>query len=100
MWTVAAKTSDLQPGLPHAVQVNGLEIALFRVGPDIFALSALCPHKNGPLGMGFVDGKTVYCPLHGWGFDVTNGFCPEHPEKLVPSYPVRVMGDEIQVDLP
>lgn len=100
MWTVAAQTSDVQPGLPYPVELEGVELILCRAGDQFYALSAICPHKNGPLGMGFLNGKTVHCPLHGWGFDVTNGICREHPDKPVPCYPVRVQGDAIEVDLP
>jgi len=50
---------------------------------------------------GTLEGTTVTCPLHGANFDVCTGknLTPPAPEPVA-SYPVRVQGNEIQVELP
>lgn len=100
MWTVAAKTTDLKPNTPHQVHLQGLSLALFLIDGQVYATDSTCPHKQGPLGLGYLDGKTIYCPLHGWAFEITTGICREHPEKPISCYPARVVGDEIEIDLP
>jgi nitrite reductase (NADH) small subunit len=55
-------------------QVGKLSIAVFR-GRDgsVFATQAACPHRGGPLADGILGQRTLICPLHGCGFDVTSG---------------------------
>jgi nitrite reductase (NADH) small subunit len=49
-------------------------IAIFRTGEDeVFALVDRCPHKQGPLSMGIVHGKSVTCPLHAMKIDLATG---------------------------
>ena len=47
-----------------------------------------------------VSGTRVACPWHGWMFDVRTGQCL-FPTRggAVPSYPVRIDGDQVWVDL-
>jgi len=55
-------------------EVAGERIAVFRLrSGEIFAVQALCPHKNGPLADGLVGNGTVICPLHAWKFDLKTG---------------------------
>jgi nitrite reductase (NADH) small subunit len=96
--TVARRT-ELKPGLGKTVRIGERAIGLFEVDGQIFATSAICPHKGGPLGEGFVENGVVYCPLHGWAFDVKTGACAENPRAAVKTYPVRMVGEEIQVEL-
>ncbi len=52
------------------------EIALFRLGGHVHAISNLCPHELSPLlafGDVDLDACTVACPLHGWTFDIRTG---------------------------
>ena len=51
-------------------------IAVFRPRDGkLFATEATCPHRQGPLADGLVGGGRVYCPLHGFAFDLSNGRC-------------------------
>ena len=60
------------------------------------ALDNNCPHQGGPLGQGRVEDDCVYCPWHGWQFDVETG---EHVqgEDTVGTYDVVVEDDGIFV---
>ena len=40
---------------------------------NVFATSAECPHRGGPLADGLVGGDTVICPMHGFAFDLRTG---------------------------
>jgi nitrite reductase (NADH) small subunit len=51
-------------------------IALFRKGDQVYAIDAVCPHAGALLDLGHFDGRIVYCPLHGWDFDVETGESP------------------------
>jgi uncharacterized protein YbjT (DUF2867 family)/nitrite reductase/ring-hydroxylating ferredoxin subunit len=49
------------------------EAAVFNVGARLCATQAKCPHRQGPLAEGKLDGSTVTCPWHGSQFDVCTG---------------------------
>ncbi|MFD1600022.1 Rieske (2Fe-2S) protein [Halobellus rarus] len=91
-----ASVGEIEAGEASVVDVDGEQIALFHVNDAYFALSNVCPHQGGPLGQGRVEDECVYCPWHGWQFDVESG---EHVQgdDTVPTYEVVVEDDEIHV---
>jgi nitrite reductase (NADH) small subunit len=98
-FTTVATRSEMQPGQRKTVRVGETIIALFNLNGEIIAIDATCPHKGGPLGQGVVEGNTVYCPFHGWSFDLYSGACHDFPHQRVDTYSVRLNGEEIQVQL-
>ncbi len=97
----AAETKDLAQGKGIPVEVGGHKIALFNVDGTYYAIGDTCTHRGGSLSEGTLDGTTVICPLHGANFDLGSGknLTPPAPQE-VPSYAVRVEGDDIQVEIP
>ncbi|MGH3119293.1 MAG: Rieske (2Fe-2S) protein, partial [Gaiellales bacterium] len=60
----------------------------------------VCTHRQCPLAKGDLEGTIVTCPCHGSQFDVTSGAVLSGPaEESVPSYPVRIEDDAIQIAL-
>ena len=96
-----AEVNELAPGAGKAVEVGGQQIALFNIGGTFYAIGDACTHRGGSLSEGAVEGDKVKCPLHGAEFDVKTGknLTPPAPGE-VPSYKVRVEGDEIQIEIP
>jgi nitrite reductase/ring-hydroxylating ferredoxin subunit len=47
--------------------------AIFNVAGRFCATQAKCPHRQGPLTEGALNGSTVTCPWHGSQFDVCTG---------------------------
>ena len=91
--------SDLAPGVPRHVKIGKRDIAVVRVGDDVFALSNLCRHAFGPLSEGFMDGFHLMCPWHGWRYDVRDG-TTDHPNANVATFPVTVQDGEVLVSVP
>jgi len=60
-----ARLEDLPSGTARHVKVGKSDIALVRVGDDVYALSNLCRHAFAPLAEGYVDGYQLVCPWHG-----------------------------------
>lgn len=82
------------------VEAGGQKIALFRVGSDYFAIGDDCNHVGGPLSEGMIHEKTVLCPWHGAQFDLKTGSNVAGPGRgPVPSFPVRVNGNDIEVEV-
>ncbi len=97
----AANTADLAPGSCKAVELGGQQIALVNIDGTFYAIGNACTHRGGSLSEGTLEGNTVTCPLHGAEFDVTTGknLTPPAPSG-VPSYKVRVEGNEVQIEIP
>jgi nitrite reductase/ring-hydroxylating ferredoxin subunit len=100
-FTKAATVHELPPGKGKQVTINGKQVALFNVGGTFYAIEDTCCHRGAPLWEGELNGKVVTCPWHGAEFDVTTGahLSPPAPRDNA-SYPVQVVGDEVQVDVP
>jgi nitrite reductase/ring-hydroxylating ferredoxin subunit/ferredoxin-thioredoxin reductase catalytic subunit len=93
------RMEDLAPGSARHVKVGKNDIAVVRVGDEVFALSNICRHAFGPLAEGFVSGYSLACPWHGWRYDVRDG-TTDHPGADVRTYPVQVRAGEILVTVP
>jgi NAD(P)H-dependent nitrite reductase small subunit len=90
-----ARASDLEEGKGAIVTVNGTKIALFRCESEVFAIKNRCPHMGGDLGEGHLTGDIVRCPWHGWKFSVKTGKNPAADVVAVPTYEVKIEGDEV-----
>ena len=96
-FVTVAKCDTIQPGIGCNVKVSGRDYAVFNVGGTFYALDGQCPHRGGPLGAGCIQGSRVYCPLHGWGFDLATGACLDQPERPVKTYLTRAQDGEVQI---
>ena len=77
--------------------VQGHQVAVFRLRDGrVRALSAVCPHRGGPIADGQTDARVVVCPLHQNTFELATG-CSTTGAAPLRSYPVTVDGDEIVV---
>ncbi len=92
--------SALPPGSLLEVTVGDETYALCNSGGTVYALSGACPHQGGPLGQGAFYGHTLVCPLHAWEFDCRSGGYLYDPDLKVPTFPVRIEGDDILIDIP
>lgn len=99
-WETIASTADCPPGWARECVAAGRIIALFNVDGQFHALDGICPHQGGPLGKGRLTGCIITCPWHGFQFDVTTGQHQTSKSLVHPSFAVRVVGDEVQVEMP
>src|SRR6266852_1485664 len=57
-------------------------------------------HRGGPLAEGMVAGEEVICPWRGSRFNVKTGSVLTPPaQQGVKSFPVRVTGDDVEVEV-
>jgi len=91
--------AELQSKGQLGAEVGNQKLALFKVGDAFVATNGLCPHANGPLEEGELDGTTISCPWHGWTFDLTTGVSPDDPCMMLQRYEVKVEGDDVLVGL-
>jgi nitrite reductase (NADH) small subunit len=74
-------------------------VALCNIEGRIHAMDGICPHAMGPLGYGGLQGTTLICPYHAWGFDCVTGQSDADDALQLATYPVKVENEDIWVDL-
>ena len=82
-------------GEGRAFDVEGEQVAVFRLSDgSLRALSAVCPHRGGPIADGQIDNHIVLCPLHLNAFELDTG-CSTTGEQPLRRFDVTVTDDEI-----
>jgi naphthalene 1,2-dioxygenase system ferredoxin subunit len=80
------------------VTINEQEIAIYRVGGEIYATDNACTHAFALLSNGFLEGFEIECPLHFGRFDIRTGegLCAPISSDLK-TYKTRVVENDVQV---
>ena len=77
-------------GEGRAFGVDGQQVAVFRLRTGaVYAVSAVCPHKGGPIADGQIDGSIVLCPLHMNAFELATG-CSTTGQEPLASWQVEI----------
>jgi len=75
-------------------------VAIANVDGELYAINGHCPHMQGPLGDGYLEGEVVTCPWHGAQFNVKSGKVLAEPAKEnVACYKIKVENGDVLVDL-
>jgi naphthalene 1,2-dioxygenase system ferredoxin subunit len=100
-WHRLAAVSDIPDDAPLETGVEALPLALYKVGDAVFCTANLCTHAEAFLSDGYLEGFEIECPLHGARFDVRDGRVLCQPaDKDIATYPVKIEGDAVYVDIP
>ena len=91
------KLDELQESKGRKFIINDIEIAVFKINSEVFALNNVCPHQQSRLIYdGFVEDEFVVCPAHGWKFNLRNGKKDTGSNGL-DSYPVEIKDSQVYV---
>ncbi len=100
-YVTVASLEELADGERLIFEIGDLPIALFNLAGQYYAIADLCSHDDGPVAEGELDGLEIACPRHGARFNMETGEALSLPAVVdIPTYPVRVMGNEIQIGIP
>lgn len=92
------RASDVAPGEMKVIDFDGAEVVIANVNGLFCAFNNLCPHEDGPLGDGELDGEIVTCPWHHSRFNVRTGEVLDGvTDDAVRIYEVQRDGDEVRV---
>jgi nitrite reductase/ring-hydroxylating ferredoxin subunit len=101
-WHPVATVIDAERAAPWlAARVAGKDLAIARLGDAWFAVEDECTHAGCPFSSDadLVEG-TILCNCHGSEFDLQTGEVLRGPaEYPVRTFPVRVSGDQLEVDI-
>jgi nitrite reductase/ring-hydroxylating ferredoxin subunit len=97
-WIAVGSPADLPEGSMKGIESGDLQIAVYNIEGEFFATDNICSHAFALLTDGFLDGDVVECPLHGGCFKVKTGEGMGAPiSEDIKTFPVRVVGDTIEV---
>jgi nitrite reductase (NADH) small subunit len=102
-------------GSKRIVKANGVEIGVFNVKGQFYAIPNHCFHQGGPVCEGNVgatimsssasgwrpefvhEGEIVVCPWHGMEFNVTTGRCVGRRRGRLRQFRVSVVDGQVKV---
>ncbi|HLF87128.1 MAG TPA: non-heme iron oxygenase ferredoxin subunit [Nitrospiria bacterium] len=96
-----AEVSDLPVGGVKKVSLEDVDIAIFNIGGELYAIGDTCTHEQASLSEGDLDGDNISCARHGATFNIKTGEVVALPAVMpVPIYRVKVEGKDILLEVP
>jgi nitrite reductase (NADH) small subunit len=104
-WMTVCQLDDILPYSGVAALVHGEQVAIFRVGSSVFAISNYDPFSNAyVLARGIVGDRKgvlkVASPIYKQSFSLSTGQCLDDPAVKLPTYPVEVIDGRVQIGVP
>jgi len=100
MSTIVCKFDELKTNTSTRFVVDGVPVAVVRLGDDLYAIGDRCSHADLSLSEGEVwaDEKSLECWKHGSRFDLVTGEAITLPAtQPVPVFVVRVVDGNVEV---
>ena len=100
MSTVVCAFDDLAPGSATRFDVDGIAVAVVRIGDDVYAIGDVCSHGEVSLSEGEVlcDEKELECWKHGSAFSLVTGEPQTLPAiRPVPVFVARVVDGYVKI---
>jgi 3-phenylpropionate/trans-cinnamate dioxygenase ferredoxin component len=97
-----ARAGEIGDGEGRSFEIGDRTVGVYNCQGNYYAIDDVCTHAFALLHEGSVDRVrcTVECPLHSAEFDLRTGAVLAPPaSEAVATYPVRLVGDEVQVEL-
>ena len=94
--------ADLADGAARRFEVDGVPVAVVRIGDDVHAIHDVCSHADVALSDGVVwcETRQIECIRHGSAFNLVTGAPDTLPAtQPVAVYAARVVDGEIEVDV-
>jgi len=100
-------SNRIEEGGMGSFVINGKKVLIAKYKGKYYAIDSKCPHMNGDLSQGQLEGKYVICPRHGHKTDITSGNhggsfslpFPKPNSKKGNSYRVITEGEKVKIEL-
>lgn len=93
------KLSDVKEKGTLRLPYPPFDVLVAWIDGEVFAIEDACNHAGASLAEGWLEGKCVVCPMHGYVFDLKNGKLLR-PRGLCGdqrTYKVSIEGDDVVV---
>ncbi|MEK7322892.1 MAG: non-heme iron oxygenase ferredoxin subunit [Pseudomonadota bacterium] len=97
-WVTVAAVAELTPGTRRIIDVDDVQIAVFNLNGEFYAIEDVCTHDYAPLADAKLEGDEIICPRHGARFCIRTGAVTAPPAyEAVTTFPVRIHEGMVQV---
>lgn len=97
-WVDVIAETALAEGENIVVDVDGTDIALFKIQGSFYAIEDICSHDGAEIASGLLDGDEIICPRHGARFCIKTGAVKSPPAyEAIKCFPVRIDNNTVQV---
>jgi len=97
-WVDVVDANSLEEGKNIVIDVEGTNIAVFRIEGAFYAIEDVCSHDGAEIASGKLEGDEVICPRHGARFCVKTGEVKSPPAyENIACFPLRIENGKVQV---
>jgi nitrite reductase (NADH) small subunit/3-phenylpropionate/trans-cinnamate dioxygenase ferredoxin subunit len=93
------RIDEVTEGEGKTIELDNKLIAVFLHQGQYYAIDDVCPHMGASLSGGYVEDGIVTCPWHAWRFRLDDGAWADYSKIKIGCYPVRVVGNDVQIQL-
>jgi len=118
---VVGQVSEFPESGRLVIELDGVEVGVFRRNGQFSAYENVCPHMGGPVCQGKIIGRVeeriaddktsrgfafspdrtnIVCPWHGYEFDIATGQHQGNPRMRLRPVKIEIVEDDIVVTLP
>jgi 3-phenylpropionate/trans-cinnamate dioxygenase ferredoxin subunit len=98
IWIDVCATQGINAGEHLLIDVDGVEVAVFNIAGQFFAIENICSHDGSEIASGKIDGAEIICPRHGARFCLKTGAVKCAPAyEDIASYAVQEVDGRILV---
>ncbi|MGR9115956.1 MAG: non-heme iron oxygenase ferredoxin subunit [Gammaproteobacteria bacterium] len=97
-WVDVADQNALADGEYVVVDVDGTDVAVFKLEDGFYAIEDVCTHDGAEIASGMLEGDDIICPRHGARFCIKTGAVRSAPAyEDIACFPVRIENGRVQV---
>lgn len=97
-WIDAGPAATTIEGRARMALIGEDKVAIFRHEGQLFCVSNVCRHQNGPLSEGRIVDGCITCPWHGYQYLPHNGQSPPPFTEKIETFNLRIVDGQILVD--
>ncbi len=97
-WVDVIDQNALTDGEHVIVDVDGTEVAVFKLDGNFYAIEDVCTHDGAEIASGVLDGDEIICPRHGARFCIKTGEFRSPPAyENIACFPVKIENGRVKV---
>ena len=90
---------QIREGGVKSLKILARNVAVFRLGGQLYGLEADCKHMRASIAYGTIDGDVITCPAHGWRYNIKSGECLNESWAKLKTYPVEVVDGVVFLEI-
>jgi 3-phenylpropionate/trans-cinnamate dioxygenase ferredoxin component len=97
-WVDVVEESALSDGEHVVVDVDGVDVAVFKIDGQFYAIEDVCSHDGAEIASGRLEGNEIICPRHGARFCVKTGAVKSPPAyEDIACFAVKIENKKVKV---